>query len=308
MSVRENAAKALCMVLPSLKAHLETGDSPVILGLTGVQGSGKSTWAAAIVDELRETYHYNALSVSLDDFYYTRRKLDELREVNPENALLRTRGVPGTHDKLLVQSFLSSLRAKQGALSVPSFDKSAYGGQGDRRPVEQWVQLIGAVDILVFEGWCVGFTPITSEEIDDRRRQATDEKPKISNQSFASTLIQYNLDHLNDLNNRLRWYCEVFMGPQHFHALTQLDTACVDVVYRWRLQQERSMVQQVGHGMRDEAVVAFIQSYMPAYELYLDQVREGFFRQDRVQDVSNKAHVRVILGEHREVVDMGMLR
>src|SRR5665647_1556904 len=68
---------------------------PVVLGICGAQGSGKSTLARAIEREASER-PIAAASLSLDDLYLTRTERETLAcEVHP---LLRTRGVPGTHD------------------------------------------------------------------------------------------------------------------------------------------------------------------------------------------------------------------
>jgi D-glycerate 3-kinase len=52
--------------------------------------------------------------------------------------------------------------------------------------------------------------------------------------------------------------------------------------------------------MTDDQVVAFVNGYMPAYELYLDQLRRGFFRFDQLYQ--GKAQLRVVLNKDRKVV------
>ena len=66
-------------------------------------------------------------------------------------------------------------------------------------------------------------------------------------------------------------------------------------VYRWRLQQEHAMWKVKGAGMSDDAVRAFVRGYMPAYELYLEGLREGFFGS------GSGRHVRVVMGRERGV-------
>lgn len=57
--------------------------------------------------------------------------------------------------------------------------------------------------------------------------------------------------------------------------------------------------------MSDLEVVRFVKGYMPAYELYLDQLRSGFFRSSQ-SDVE-KGQLRVILNQERKIVGMHLL-
>jgi D-glycerate 3-kinase len=51
--------------------------------------------------------------------------------------------------------------------------------------------------------------------------------------------------------------------------------------------------------MTDEEVIRFVKGYMPAYELYLDemrdQLRHGFFEE------KSKGRVRILLDQDREI-------
>lgn len=51
-------------------------------------------------------------------------------------------------------------------VELPSFDKSLFDGEGDRRAAGTFVR--APVDVVVLEGWCVGFYPISLDEIDRR--------------------------------------------------------------------------------------------------------------------------------------------
>src|SRR4051812_33755031 len=88
-------------VLGRFAASVEHASSPFILGISGLQGSGKSTLATELIDAARRR-GWSAVSLSLDDVYLTRAERESLaRAVHP---LLRTRGVPGTHDLTLLAS------------------------------------------------------------------------------------------------------------------------------------------------------------------------------------------------------------
>jgi len=76
--------------------------------------------------------------------------------------LFITRGVPGTHDIDLAKSILSSLKLKDiDGLTIPLFDKAI----DDRVDKKQWKTLSQPVDIILFEGWCVGASAQDTEEL-----------------------------------------------------------------------------------------------------------------------------------------------
>ena len=121
-----------------------------VLGVTGAQGAGKSTLARQLVDAATAR-GLRADTLSLDDLYLGRRARARLaREVHP---LFVTRGPPGTHDVALGASVLAAHR--QGhAVRLPRYDK-----WHDRPvPPSRW-PAARALDLLVFEGWCLGLPP-----------------------------------------------------------------------------------------------------------------------------------------------------
>jgi D-glycerate 3-kinase len=75
------------------------------------------------------------------------------------------RGNAGTHDLALGSATLGALRgANSGngaaAVSVPRYDKSQNGGRGDRAEPAAWPAVQGPLDIVLFEGWMLGFRPV----------------------------------------------------------------------------------------------------------------------------------------------------
>lgn len=102
--------------------------------------------------------------LSMDDFYFPHEHQARLASNNPRNPLIQHRGQPSTHDLPLALSVLSNLL--QGMeTKVPSYDKSAFSGQGDRAPLERWntVNATGEEKkkIVILEGWCVGFRAVS---------------------------------------------------------------------------------------------------------------------------------------------------
>ncbi|KAJ9657653.1 hypothetical protein H2198_004181 [Neophaeococcomyces mojaviensis] len=284
-----NARHILSLLDPVIPKSSTTGlassaevTAPVIVGLTGLQGSGKSTYASALVSLLRRTpYNLNATTVSLDDFYHTHDNLVKLRNSNPENKLLWTRGQPGTHDEELAEQFFASTRHiadvmdandnDDQTLRIPVFDKSLFGGEGDRVPVQDWPK-ITPIDVIVFEGWCIGFRPLPAKTVSEKHERGStgqscvNEAPDQHNLSHASTntTADHSLSHLLQLNENLRKYCSTFMGPQNFDCLVHLDTDDLMNVYTWRLDQEHALKRCKGSGMSDTEVVGFVRGYMPS--------------------------------------------
>jgi pantothenate kinase-related protein Tda10 len=67
------------------------------------------------------------------------------------------RGNAATHDVALGTRTLQELTSAQGAVRVPRYDKSQFGGRGDRAAEEGWPQVEGPLDVVLFEGWMAGF-------------------------------------------------------------------------------------------------------------------------------------------------------
>lgn len=142
-------AEFLQPLLSAIRARL-CGEL-LVVGISGAQGSGKSTLVAALAQAL-EAEGIAAASLSLDDLYLTRaERLELARTVHP---LLATRGVPGTHDVALGLDTIAALERGE-AVHLPRFDK----GRDDRVPTAEWPQAPAGTRVLLLEGWCLGARP-----------------------------------------------------------------------------------------------------------------------------------------------------
>ena len=299
---------AVTQVLGFLLPRLERRDSksPFVVGLAGLQGSGKSTWASALTAALQNQHGLQVINVSLDDFYLDHDGLVRVGEEQKSNPLFKTRGQPGTHDEELAMEFFESLRTGKAVVEVPSFDKSKFNGEGDRVPRNQWRHVSNQppVDIIIFEGWCVGFQAITPDQVrqkwEQAREQSQSEPSTAESQMPIRTIGNLKLEHLLVVNSKLRVYNETLMGPKCFDFFIHLDTDDLRNVYRWRIDQEHALRRDKGEGMTDAAVIAFVEGYMPGYELYLDRLRSEHFGRDGL----GENHLRVRLGADRSVLDM----
>ena len=191
-----------------------------ILGLSGGQGSGKSTISNILKIILKEGFNLHTVIFSIDDFYktYKERKKMSLK-ISP---LFFTRGVPGTHDTDLLLNCLKNLKSnKFKKFSIPKFDKSI----DDRLPKNKWQTISRKPNVVIFEGWCVGATPqkkrdlllpINSLEKDKDRKKLWRNKV---NKELKTTYK--NIFKLIDTL--------IFLKVPSFHH-----------VYKWRLLQEKN--------------------------------------------------------------------
>ncbi|TWB63914.1 kinase [Nitrospirillum viridazoti] len=216
---------------------------PFILGICGAQGSGKSTLADGLAERLVASGLRVAV-LSLDDLYLTKEERQDLaRDVHP---LLATRGVPGTHDVGLGLAVLDGL-GTPGRTLLPRFDKAV-----DSRAAEgAWVE--GPVDVVLFEGWCVGALPQDAADLAapvnelERDRDAGGEWRRHVNAALAGD------------------YQRLF---GRLDALVLLAAPDFAVVRGWRIQQEeglRAKLRAAGKPtdgtMTDDQVSRFIQFY-----------------------------------------------
>ena len=69
----------------------------------------------------------------------------------------------GTHDLELLSATLTSLKLSESSTLtlIPRYDKSLRGGKGDRAPVESWTRVIGRPEVILLEGWMLGFQHIS---------------------------------------------------------------------------------------------------------------------------------------------------
>ncbi|QGP80915.1 kinase [Sphingobium sp. CAP-1] len=131
--------------------HASAGRT-LIIGINGAQGSGKSTICRFLQASLLPEYGLSAATVALDNLYLPLAARDRMAQrIHP---LFRTRGVPGTHDVDAGVTLLRDLAAGRDIL-IPRFSKAL----DDRLPQADWTRHSGKVDILLFEGWCVGARP-----------------------------------------------------------------------------------------------------------------------------------------------------
>lgn len=250
--------------------------SPIIIGINGCQGSGKSTLADYVCTSLAQAHNIEAVTLSLDDFYLLKSERQTLAtNVHP---LLATRGVPGTHDTKLALQVLSRLKeTRSGSIVLPRFDKTL----DDRVSASNTTTTL-PVQVIIFEGWCVGAEP---------------QKPS----QLVNPINQLEREH--DSNGQWRAYVNHALATDYAKLFALLDYKVMlkapsfDCVFQWRLEQEKKMAAaldttadwQQRQIMDAEQVRYFIQHYQ--------RVTEHSF-----STLPGKVHHLYELSNHRKII------
>ena len=249
---------------------------PWLIGLSGLQGSGKSTLSAQLV-EFAARRGIAALALSIDDFYFGRAaRLRLARDVHP---LLATRGVPGTHDVDLLLGTLDALRnaTPRRLARVPRFDK----GLDTRVAPSRWPSIARTPELVILEGWCIGVPP----------------------QDAAALRRPVNqLERDDDRDARWRRWVNAQLAQhyvplwQRLDRLVMLQAPAWAIVARWRDEQERALRRRnAPRAMSPEALRRFLMHY------------ERLSRQ-ALKELPARADLRIVLDEDRRVRRLAMAR
>lgn len=245
-----------------------------VLGINGAQGTGKSTLADFICEYLGAAHDRRTVVLSIDDLYLTRARRQALAKV--VHPLLGTRGVPGTHDVELGLSVIRSLKSlKQGqSLFVPRFDKSS----DDRFAASEWSRVSGPVDLIIFEGWCVGSQPASDDDLSIAINEL--EKSEDPNGIWRG----YANQQLKDI------YPPLF---EMLNALVFLSVPDFDCVLRWRTEQEEKLAASTGASEACVMTGSQIERFIQHYERITMQ---------NLECIPASADVRLELGQDHQVV------
>ena len=242
----ESAERCYFPTAEWLKQRLDDSSTPLVLGINGAQGTGKSTLAHLLAELLEQDHGKRVAILSIDDIYLTKAERQALADdVHP---MLATRGVPGTHDVHLGIDTIESLK-KLGdgeSIRIPRFDKSV----DDRFPEEEWTSIEGPVDLIIFEGWCIAATPCADYELNEPMNTLESDKDG------------YGLWR-HYVNEQLKGDYKTLFAM--LDKLVLLKAPDFDCVFRWRSEQEQKLRDKAGEDasgvMSDDEVAEFIQYY-----------------------------------------------
>jgi len=265
--------------LVSSRRRSASATRSIVIGIQGCQGSGKSTLAEFLVHLLHAQHGLNSAVLSLDDFYLTREERIELSQnIHP---LLVTRGVPGTHDVPLALGTINALKhlPEGGSHSVPRFDKSI----DDRAEPSAWSTTQGPIDVIIFEGWCVGLEAQSESELAvsvnglEAQEDGEGHWRQFANQKLASD------------------YARLF---RQIDALAVLKAPSFHCVFNWRLLQEQKLIAKLesehanlAKTMSPAAIERFISHYQRLTE-------------HAIRSLPAKANWLLTLGEDHTVMSL----
>jgi len=191
------------------------------IGLSGGQGSGKSTISSILKILLKESFNLETVIFSIDDFYKTLKERKKLS--NNLHKLFLTRGVPGTHDTHLLNKTLNKLTKKKfKPIKIPCFDKS----KDDRFPYSKWKIIKKKPQIIIFEGWCVG---AKAQSLKILKRPVNILEKKYDSKTIWRKKVNSELKK-NYLNIFKRINQIIFLKVPNFQS-----------VFNWRLLQEQKL-------------------------------------------------------------------
>lgn len=216
------------------------GDKPLVVGINGAQGSGKTTLASAL-EMILSNSGLNVARLSLDDLYLTKKERARLAiDIYP---LLKTRGVPGTHDVSLGIQTLTQLLTAKGEVLMPRFDKTS----DDRADKALWSRYKTPVDIVLFEGWCVG-TP--AQQLEDLSKPVN------------------QLEEIEDKDGVWRRYANQQLATTYQPLFTMIDALVFlqapnfEAILAWRMKQElQTFSGSVIQGMDKQGIQRFNQHF-----------------------------------------------
>ena len=203
-------------------AEQHSGPKPLFLGINGAQGSGKSTLTGLLELLLTESFNKRVISLSIDDLYLGKSERQQLSEdVHP---LFITRGVPGTHDVNTGIRLFTEIKENTAGkvIEIPQFNKAT----DDRIPAASWKPCQLPVDIVLFEGWCVG---ATAQAEHDLQQPANELEAQEDVDGRWRTMV----------NNYLAGAYQEWFG--FIDIMFMLAVPSMEQVYEWRGLQEAKL-------------------------------------------------------------------
>ena len=243
----------------------------LILGFSGGQGSGKTTVTGILKIILKKFFKRKIHVSSIDNFYKT---LEDRNKIsNKIHPLLKTRGVPGTHDINLVKNFFNIIRKKKfKKIKIPKFEKA----MDNRLEKKYWFNIKQKPEIVILEGWCVGARPQSNSLI---------RKP-------VNILEKYedrDLTWRKYVNEKLKKeYKKLFAMIDHFIFIKIPN---FNMVFKWRFLQENKLKKK-SHLKKKTMSSHEIKRFIMFYQRITLQM---------IKDLSKSASIVMLLKKNHEV-------
>ena len=244
-----------------------------VIGLTGGQGSGKSTISNILKILLKENFNLETVIFSIDDFYKTFKE----RKIMSKNvsSLFLTRGVPGTHDtKMILNSIKALKNSRFKKILIPKFNK----GFDDRESKSKWLRVNKKPNIVIFEGWCVGAEPQKKKDLLVPVNELEKHKDK-------NKIWRYKVNEELKKN-----YKKIF---QLIDKIIFLKVPSFKHVFKWRLLQEKKLriISKGSKTMSGNQIKNFIMYYE---RLTKHMLKTFIYKADSIVKVDKKHKLQSI--------------
>ena len=102
-----------------------------------------------------------------------------------------------------------ALSSRQSNIKLPSYDKSCFSGAGDRRAESEWETANKdgdpPIEVVIFEGWCVGFRALSDEAV-EHKWEAAKAEYESKGDGYRGQLGKLKLEDVLFVNKKLREY------------------------------------------------------------------------------------------------------
>jgi D-glycerate 3-kinase len=243
----------------------------LFLGLSGGQGSGKTTVVKILKIILKIFFKRKIYVSSIDDFYKTLKDRNKMSLTT--HPLFKTRGVPGTHDVNLIENLFYFVKKKKfKKIKLPKFNKST----DDRLKKKHWFNVKERPEIIILEGWCVGAKPQPNSLI---------KKP-------INILERYedkNLTWRKHVNNKLKKEYKKLFAMLDSYIFMKIPN--FNMVFKWRLLQENKLKKVSRHKKK---IMSYneIKRFIMFYQRITLQM---------VKDLSKSASVVMLINKNHEI-------
>jgi len=254
-----------------IEKEYQKKERTLFLGLSGGQGSGKTTITGILKIILKKYFKRKIKTVSIDDFYKTLRERKNMsKKIHP---LFKTRGVPGTHDTSSIKNFFIKIKKKKfKKFKIPKFAKNL----DDRLKKKYWYNVNERPEIVILEGWCVGAKSQSQSLI---KKPINDLEKSEDKQMIWRKHVNHKLK--ND-------YKKIFSKIDHFIFIKIPN---FKVVFKWRFLQE-SKLRKNSHLNNKTMSYNEIKRFIMFYERITLQM---------IKDLSKSASMLMMLKKNQEV-------
>ena len=254
-----------------IEKEYQKKERTLFLGLSGGQGSGKTTITGILKIILKKYFKRKIKTVSIDDFYKTLRERKNMsKKIHP---LFKTRGVPGTHDTSRIKNFFIKIKKKRfKKFKIPKFAKNL----DDRLKKKYWYNVNERPEIVILEGWCVGAKSQSQSLI---KKPINDLEKSEDKQMIWRKHVNHKLK--ND-------YKKIFSKMDHFIFIKIPN---FKVVFKWRFLQE-SKLRKNSHLNNKTMSYNEIKRFIMFYERITLQM---------IKDLSKSASMVLLLKKNHKI-------